>query len=108
LIFSKKGPYAFVEYDEPEDAKIALKELNRSTLKGANGHTKARIEFAYKRKKNDKLEENDIRIDEDEDVFSDNSEADKEESHRKSSRERGGRFETQNEDEDSNYYGKKR
>lgn len=68
-----KGPYAFVEYDDPEDAKIALKELNRSTLKGANGFTKARIEFAKKRKKNDKLEENDIKLEDDEDVFSDRS-----------------------------------
>lgn len=55
-----KGPYAFVEYDDAESAVNALKELNKSTLKGANGSVKARIEFAHKRKKNDKLETNDV------------------------------------------------
>jgi len=43
-------------------------------LKGVNGAAKSRIEFAYKRKKNDKLEDNDISLPDDEDVFSDKSE----------------------------------
>jgi hypothetical protein len=48
--------------------------LNRTNLKGVNGAAKARIEFAYKRKKNDKLENNEISFADDEDVFSDHSE----------------------------------
>jgi hypothetical protein len=39
-----------------------LKELNKTTLKGANGIARARIEFSYKRKKNDKLEHNEIEL----------------------------------------------
>jgi hypothetical protein len=70
-----KGPYAFIEYDEAEDAKNAIKELNKTNLKGVNGVAKARIEFAKKKKGNGKLEANDISVDEYEDVFSDHSES---------------------------------
>ena len=55
-----QGPYAFAEYDKKEDAVKALKELNKTNLRGANGTARARIEFSYKRKKNDKLEHNEI------------------------------------------------
>jgi hypothetical protein len=69
-----KGPYAFIEYEEPDDAKEALQDLNKTNLKGANGMARARIEFAKKKRGKGKLEENDISIGEYEDVFSDHSE----------------------------------
>lgn len=53
-----KGPYAFVEYDQPEDANRALKDLNKTNLNGSNLSAKARIEYSYKKKGTDKLEEN--------------------------------------------------
>jgi hypothetical protein len=68
-----KGPYAFVEYDNFDDAKEALKELNNTNLKGANGMARARIEFAKKKRGKGRLEENEISIDDYEDVFSDHS-----------------------------------
>lgn len=68
-----KGPYAFVEYDNSDDAKEALKELNNTNLKGANGMARARIEFAKKKRGKGRLEENDISIEDYDDVFSDHS-----------------------------------
>lgn len=46
----KKGPYAFVEYSNHEDAKKAVKELNRTNLQGANGTSIIRIEISKKKK----------------------------------------------------------
>lgn len=54
-----KGPYAFVEYENEKDAVLALKDLNKTTIKGANGPARVRIEFSKKKKGNGKLEEND-------------------------------------------------
>ena len=57
-----KGKYAFIEYENPSDSKEAMKKLNKTTLNGANGFSKLRIEFSKKKKVNDKLEDNDNNI----------------------------------------------
>ena len=54
-----KGPYAFIEYENASDSKEAMRKLNKTTLNGANGYSKVRIEFSKKKKVNDKLEDND-------------------------------------------------
>lgn len=46
---TSKGPYAFVEYDYFDDAKKALKELNKTNLQGANGTSLVRIEMSKKK-----------------------------------------------------------
>ena len=48
-----KGKYAFIEYENPSDSKEAMKKLNKTTLNGANGFSKLRIEFSKKKKVND-------------------------------------------------------
>ena len=79
IIVQIKGPYAFVEYDQPEDANRALKDLNKTNLNGSNLSAKARIEYSYKKKGNDKLEENLILEDEDSDEKDDKREETKKE-----------------------------
>ena len=71
-----KGPYAFIEYEDQEDAKNALKELNKTNLKGVNGLAKARIEFSKKKRGNGKLENNEVSVEEYDDMFSDHSDED--------------------------------
>lgn len=48
-----KGPYAFVEYDHPDHAKRALRDLNKTNLNGSNGNALVRIEFSHKRRAQD-------------------------------------------------------
>lgn len=62
--YDNKGPYAFIEYDDSECATRALKDLNRTNLNGANGQARVRIEYSHKRKINDKLENNELALDE--------------------------------------------
>jgi RNA recognition motif-containing protein len=69
----RKGPYAFIEFDDSENAQKALKDLNQTNLRGINGQSLARIEYSYKRRVNDKLEDNEIGLDEDSISFSDDS-----------------------------------
>jgi RNA recognition motif-containing protein len=70
----RKGPYAFIEYEESESAQRAIKDLNQTNLKGINGQSLARIEYSYKRRVNDKLEDNEILLEEGDDIdFSDDS-----------------------------------
>lgn len=57
-----KGPYAFIEYENASDSKEAMRKLNKTTLNGANGYSKVRIELSKKKKVNDKLEDNDNNI----------------------------------------------
>ena len=73
-INDKKGPYAFIEYEDADMAQKALKDLNRTNLNGINGPARARIEYSYKRKINDKLEDNELGLEEEELNFSDDSE----------------------------------
>jgi RNA recognition motif-containing protein len=71
----RKGPYAFIEYDESDNAQRALKDLNKTNLRGINGQALARIEYSYKRRVNDKLESNEVALEDDDDLnFSDDSE----------------------------------
>ena len=57
-----KTGYAFIEYENASDSKEAMRKLNKTTLNGANGYSKVRIEFSKKKKVNDKLEDNDNNI----------------------------------------------
>lgn len=47
---SKKGPYAFVEYYDYDNAKKAMKRYNKTNLNGINGALQVRIEISKKKK----------------------------------------------------------